>query len=141
MFRSFTITSVVGASVRTPSILAESAHAASSKVEAAAAKILLNLDIFIIDCGSNLLELLRRKFQFLLSEIHISLCRKRNQMDMGVRYLHSKHGHPYPLAWNSSLDGLSDLPCKCTETGIGLIVEVEDVIFLCVLRDTSVCPV
>ena len=71
----------------------------------------------------------------LLAEIHVTLCLKGDEVDVGVRHLHAKHGNTYPLAGNGGLDGHGHLAGKGPQTCIHILIQMEDIIVFNVLGD------
>ena len=69
------------------------------------------------------------------AEIEVPFALKRDEMDVGMRNLHSKHGYPHPLAWDGSFQGYCDLAGKCPKAGISFFIEMEDVVVFHVFGD------
>ena len=93
-----------------------------------------NLFIVVSECScdysGDFLKLLGSEFQLLVAEVEVALCLQGNEVNVGVRNLHTKHSDTYALAGDGCLDGSSHLLCEGAQAGVSLIVEVENVIHL-----------
>ena len=76
----------------------------------------------------------------LLPEIEVSLGLERDKMDVGVGHFHAQDGDPDPLAGNRRLERDGDLAGESPEAGVGLLVQVEDVIVLHLLGNHEGMP-
>ena len=56
-------------------------------------------------------------------------------MDVGMGNLHAENGHTDPLAGNSLTEGDGHLAGEGRQTGIGLLVQMEDIVILDMLGD------
>ena len=83
-------------------------------------------------------NLLGRKAQLRIGEVHIFLALHRDEMDMSVRHFKSQHSLSHLHAWERSLDGNSHFLGKHLETSQFVIVHIEDVIHLTTWDDQCV---
>ena len=91
---------------------------------------ILQLLEFSINLISDFLELFFRELEMLLAEVDISFAIHRDEVDMSMRNLKTQYNLSHFLAWESSLDGLSNLLGENLKLCQVIILHVEDVIYL-----------
>ena len=74
----------------------------------------------------------------LIVKVHVCLPGDGHQMDMCVGHLEAQHCHAHLAAWYSALDGGGHALGKELQTGIFVVSEVKDIIYLALGYDERV---